>query len=210
MDAKDEAIKAAVGTGTLSFAADVQLYEGTATAVKAGSGVTGTVSLCLGNNSTLAAGSYYFADTVTSFDASSSTASYVLIGHTDGAKGGSTLIGGEISNAYWGGSYAADNIQGSISAADTVWFGTTDGSDTFTKGVDRCDTVYLYNTASIAGVKLDVFDGTEALVLGGSSLTITDTGNKALKGGLTFQLSDGTKYVYDETSTGTNHLVKKA
>ena len=96
-------------------------------------------------------------------------------------------------------------MQGSIAAVDTIWFGTTDGADTFSKGADQGDTIYLWDVSSIDNVKLTMGGATgaetETVVLGGSTLTITDTAHTALDGGLTFKLSMGAAYTYDRTNS---------
>lgn len=199
-DAKDDAIKAVVGgTTTLAFATDAQIYSGAENAtVSAGSAVTGSAAVFLDNGGWADAGSYYFASNINAFDASASTASWTLIGRQSSA---SVLKGGLTNNVIWGGGYGNQEMQGNVSAVDTIWFGTTDGQDTFTKGVDKNDTIYLWDVTDISNVTMKTATGTDTVVLGGSTLTITDASNSALNNGLTFQLQNGSKYTYDTTNS---------
>ena len=135
---------------------------------------------------------------INAFDASKSAASTVLIGR---AATKSTLRGGLTENAIWGGGYASQDMQGSVAAVDTIWFGTTDGADKFSKGVDKGDTIYLWDVTSIDAVKINTATaGQETVVLGSSTLNITDAGQKALDGGLTFKISTGASYTYDKAT----------
>ena len=138
---------------------------------------------------------------INAFDASKSAASTVLIGR---AATKSTLRGGLTENAIWGGGYASQDMQGSVAAVDTIWFGTTDGADTFSKGADQGDTIYLWDVKSIDAVKITTSTvddkDYDTVVLGGSTLTIRDDSNTALDGGLSFKLSMGDTYTYDKST----------
>ena len=103
-------------------------------------------------------------------------------------------------------------LHGSIVAKDTFYFGTGDGVDTISGGVDTKDTIALWNIADadIANVKVTMdTDGTANIHLADSStLKLTDTNAvSALKNGLTFTSATQTAYTYDSES---KTLVKKA
>ena len=199
----DTAVKVdATGSGTmLTFATDTQIYASNAadTQVTVGSSVSGTVTMFLDNGGWTDAGDYYFSSKITKISASASAANTVLIGR---AATASTLTGGLVNNQIWGGGYASQDMQGTGSSVDTIWFGTKDGADKFSQGADKNDTIYLYDVASTADVTMTTGTNKETMVIGstGSTLDIADTGNAALKGGLTFKLSTGSTYTYDATN----------
>lgn len=132
---------------------------------------------------------------VNKFSASDSYAQYVMIG-----SGVSTLEGGHTANIFWGGSSDTQTFVGNADATDYFWFGANDGNDT-AETVGSEDVVYLWSTNSIDDIKITT-DGATAKVVysNDNSLTLTD-GVAAIKGGLTFMLSDQkTTYTYDVNS----------
>lgn len=132
---------------------------------------------------------------VNKFSASDSYAQYVMIG-----SGVSTLEGGHTANIFWGGSSDSQTFVGNADATDYFWFGKNDGNDT-AETVGSEDVVYLWSTNSIDDIKITT-DGATAKVVysNDNSLTLTD-GVAAIKGGLTFMLSDQkTTYTYDVNS----------
>ena len=106
---------------------------------------------------------------------------------------------------YGGGSYN-DELVGSVAAVDTFFFGTGDGKDTVSGGLDSADKVALWNVADadIANVTvtLDEKAGTAKVVLSdASTLSITDgTAAELIKDGLTFVSATNTAYKYDSES----------
>ena len=207
-DANDKAYKALVSAGTATFSADVNIYAGM-TALNASKDFEGTVSVRVGKESRgLSSDTYFIDDSVTTFDASKSTATFWIAGNQNAAT---TITGGQNENYLYGGGAASDKLVGSIVAKDTFYFGTGDGTDTISGGVDKEDTIALWNVedADIANVKVSVDSGTVTVSLSDSSkLTITDTnGATALTDGLTFTSASQTAYTYDSES---KTLVKKA
>ena len=213
VDGNDKAYKALVNVTTATsneFSTDVNIYAGMTT-LTAGGSVEGTVSLRLGKESRgLSSDTYFIDDSVTTFDASKSSATFWVAGN---ANKDNTITGGMTENYLYGGGASADELKGSVLAKDTFYFGTGDGVDTVSAGVDTKDTIALWNIADadIANVKVsvDTEKNTVSVSLSDSStLNITDPNAiSALKNGLTFTSASQTAYTYDsETKT----LVKKA
>ena len=212
VDANDKAYKALVNqsaTNTGDFATDINIYAGMTT-LNAGGSVEGTVSLRLGKESRgLSSDTYYIDDTVTKFDGSKSTATFWIAGN---ANKGNEIIGGLTENYLSGGGASSDVLHGSIVAKDTFYFGTGDGVDEIASGLDKSDTIALWNIADadIANVKVTMdTDGTANIHLADSStLKLTDTNSvSALRNGLTFTSASQAAYTYDSES---KTLVKKA
>ena len=208
-DANDKAYKALVSAGTATFSADVNIYAGM-TALNASKDFEGTVSVRVGKESRgLSSDTYFIDDSVTTFDASKSTATFWIAGNQNAA----TIIrGGQNENYLYGGGAASDELVGSIVAKDTFYFGTGDGTDAISGGVDKEDTIALWNVedADIANVSVSInkANKVEISLSDSSKLTITDTnGATALTDGLTFTSASQTAYTYDSES---KTLVKKA
>ena len=106
-----------------------------------------------------------------------------------GTSGKDTLQGGTAADAFWGGAGGTDSmVLGVDNAADTVWFGKTDGDDTVTNA-DSSDKIKLWNVAlsDIAGVT------------GAANLVMTFKNNAVDRLTLgavapTFELQDGTTF----------------
>ena len=213
VDGNDKAYKALVNVTTATsneFSTDVNIYAGMTT-LTAGGSVEGTVSLRLGKESRgLSSDTYFIDDSVTTFDASKSSATFWVAGN---ANKDNTITGGMTENYLYGGGASADELKGSVLAKDTFYFGTGDGVDTVSAGVDTKDTIALWNIADadIANVKVsvDTEKNTVSVSLSDSStLNITDPNAiSALKNGLTFTSASQTAYTYDSES---KTLVKKA
>ena len=129
---------------------------------------------------------------------------------------GAVLIGGYGSqNDYWGGSKGCDVFGGRDGITDVVWFGAGDGEDVFSSA-GKEDKVYLYNTASIADLKVmgGTLNGSEVLgisVVDGDQLDIHSTSGKISgSDGITVGLKDGSSYYVNQASDGTYSFVKKA
>ena len=210
-DANDKAYKAMVTTGTsVEFSTDVNVYAGM-TGLTAGGSVEGTVAVRLGKESRgLSSDTYFIDDSVATFDASKSSATFWVAGNANKAN---TITGGMTENYLYGGGASADTLKGSVLAKDTFYFGTGDGVDTVSEGVDTKDTIALWNIsdADIANVKVsvDTEKNTVSVSLSDSStLKLTDANAvSALKNGLTFTSASQTAYTYDSES---KTLVKKA
>ena len=215
VDANDKAYKALVmntvaGGTTGEFSTDVNIYAGMTT-LNAGGSVEGTVSLRLGKESRgLSSDTYFIDDSVTKFDGSKSNATFWVAGN---ANKSNTIIGGMTENYLYGGGASADTLQGSVLAKDTFYFGTGDGVDEISSGVDTKDTIALWNIsdADIANVKVSIDTEKNTVSVSfkdSSTLNITDANAvSALKNGLTFTSASQTAYTYNsETKT----LVKKA
>ena len=215
VDGNDKAYKALVmqtqSAGTTGeFSTDVNIYAGM-TALNAGGSVEGTVSLRLGKESRgLSSDTYFIDDSVTKFDGSKSSATFWVAGN---ANKSNTIIGGMTENYLYGGGASADTLQGSVLAKDTFYFGTGDGVDEISSGVDTKDTIALWNIsdADIANVKVSIDTEKNTVSVSfkdSSTLNITDANAvSALKNGLTFTSASQTAYTYNsETKT----LVKKA
>ena len=215
VDANDKAYKASLhdNSAGLSFSTDVNIYGGGATLLSADASVDGTVSLRLGKESRgLSSDTYYIDDAVTKFDGSKSTATFWIAGN---ANKGNEIIGGMTENYLYGGGAESDTLVGSIAAKDTFYFGTGDGVDKVTNGIDKEDTIALWNVADadIANVKVTV-DTAGAVTVSlsdTSTLTLSNTAGgtaeAALNDGLTFTSASQTAYTYDSES---KTLVKKA
>ena len=214
VDGNDKAYKASLAKSgdELSFSTDVNIYGGGATILSADGSVDGTVSLRLGKESRgLSSDTYYIDDAVTKFDGNKSTATFWIAGN---ANKGNEIVGGMTENYLYGGGAESDTLVGSIVAKDTFYFGTGDGVDQVTNGIDKEDTIALWNVADadIANVKVTVDPaGTGKVTVSlsdTSKLTITDVnGETALTDGLTFTSASQTAYTYDSES---KTLVKKA
>ena len=212
VDGNDKAYKALVNVTTGAsneFSTDVNIYAGMTT-LTAGGSIEGTVAVRLGKESRgLSSDTYFIDDSVTKFDGSKSAATFWIAGN---ANKGNEIIGGLTENYLYGGGASSDVLHGSIVAKDTFYFGTGDGVDQVASGLDRNDTIALWNIADadIANVKVTMdTDGTANIHLADSStLKLTDANAvSALKNGLTFTSASQTAYTYDsETKT----LVKKA
>lgn len=202
LDKNNTATKAVVGAAGLVYNKDAKIYMSAA----GNSGLTFTapviedVVLYLGNGKDAAFNDTYFAG-IKDIDANNVLGNTTLIGEK---SVGNILKGGKVSSAMWGGGMSSDEMHGQNSAIDQFWFGTGDGIDSAKAGVDKADTVVLYNVASIKDVTMTVGTGVETISLkDGSILTITDTTNTALTGGLTFQVGTGStakSYTYDTTA----------
>ena len=211
VDGNDKAYKALVNVstgGSAEFSTDVNIYAGMDKLTVGGS-VEGTVSVRVGKESRgLSSDTYFIDDKVTTFDASKSTATFWVAGNANAAT---TIKGGQTENYLYGGGAASDELVGSVVAKDTFYFGTGDGTDKISGGVDKEDTIALWNVADadIANVKVSVDSGKVTVSLSDSSkLTISDTnGATALTDGLTFTSASQTAYTYDSKS---KTLVKKA
>ena len=215
VDANDKAYKASLhdNSAGLSFSTDVNIYGGGATLLSADGSIDGTVSLRLGKESRgLSSDTYYIDDAVTKFDGSKSTATFWIAGN---ANKGNEIIGGMTENYLYGGGAESDTLVGSIAAKDTFYFGTGDGVDKVTDGIDKEDTIALWNVADadIANVKVTV-DTAGAVTVSlsdTSTLTLSNTAGgtaeAALNDGLTFTSASQTAYTYDSES---KTLVKKA
>ena len=217
VDANDKAYKASLHDNSdgLRFSTDVNIYGGGATLLSADASVDGTVSLRLGKESRgLSSDTYYIDDAVTKFDGSKSTATFWIAGN---ANKGNEIVGGMTENYLYGGGASADTLTGSITAKDTFYFGTGDGVDKVTDGIDKEDTIALWNVADadIANVKVTVDPaGTGKVTVSlsdTSTLTLSNvsggTAEAALTDGLTFTSASQTAYTYDSKS---KTLVKKA
>jgi Ca2+-binding RTX toxin-like protein len=108
-----------------------------------------------------------------------------------GTTGKDTMQGGSAADAFWGGTGGVDSMDlGVDNAADTVWFGKTDGDDSV-KNADSSDRIKLWNVAlsDIAGFATAAGD-----------LVMTFKNNSVdrltLQGGLapTFELQDGSTF----------------
>ena len=212
VDGNDKAYKALVNVTTGAsneFSTDVNIYAGMTT-LNAGGSVEGTVSVRVGKESRgLSSDTYYIDDSVTTFNASTSTATFWIAGNQNAAT---TIKGGLTENYLYGGGAASDDLAGSVAAKDTFYFGTGDGTDTISGGVDKEDTIALWNVADadIANVSVSINNSNqvEIALSDTSKLTITDTnGATALTDGLTFTSASQTAYTYDSES---KTLVKKA
>ena len=212
VDGSDKAYKALVNKPTTTngtFATDVNIYAGMTTLNVDGS-VEGTVSVRVGKESRgLSSDTYFIDDSVKTFDASTSTATFWIAGN---ANIGTTIKGGLTENYLYGGGAASDDLAGSVAAKDTFYFGTGDGTDKISGGVDKEDTIALWNVADadIANVSVSInkSNQVEISLSDSSKLTITDTnGATALTDGLTFTSASQTAYTYDSES---KTLVKKA
>ena len=213
VDGNDKAYKALVNVstgGSAEFSTDVNIYAGMTT-LTAGGSVEGTVAVRLGKESRgLSSDTYFIDDSVASFNAGKSSATFWVAGNADKAN---TITGGLTENYLYGGGASADVLNGSALAKDTFYFGTGDGVDTISSGVDTKDTIALWNIADadIANVKVsvDTDKNTVSVSLTDSStLNITDANAiSALKNGLTFTSASQTAYTYDSES---KTLVKKA
>ena len=208
-DANDKAYKALVSTNTATFSADVNIYAGMTT-LEASKDFEGTVSVRVGKESRgLSSDTYFIDNSVTTFDASKSTATFWIAGNANAAT---TIQGGQTENYLYGGGAASDELVGSIVAKDTFYFGTGDGTDKISGGVDKEDTIALWNVADadIANVSVSInkSNQVEISLSDSSKLTITDAnGATALTDGLTFTSASQTAYTYDSES---KTLVKKA
>ena len=212
VDANDKAYKALVNksaTKNGTFTTDVNIYAGMET-LTAGGSVEGTVSVRVGKESRgLSSDTYFIDDSVKTFDASTSTATFWIAGN---ANIGTTIKGGLTENYLYGGGAASDDLAGSVAAKDTFYFGTGDGTDIISGGVDKEDTIALWNVADadIANVSVSInkSNQVEISLSDSSKLTITDAnGATALTDGLTFTSASQTAYTYDSKS---KTLVKKA
>ena len=214
VDGNDKAYKALVNVttpaSTNEFSTDVNIYAGMTTLTVGGS-VEGTVAVRLGKESRgLSSDTYFIDDSVTTFNASKSSATFWVAGN---ANKDNTITGGMTENYLYGGGASADVLNGSVLAKDTFYFGTGDGVDEVKSGVDTKDTIALWNIADadIANVKVtvDTEKNTVSVSLTDSStLNITDANAiSALKNGLTFTSASQTAYTYDSES---KTLVKKA
>ena len=213
VDGNDKAYKALVNVTTGAsneFSTDVNIYAGMTT-LNAGGSVEGTVAVRLGKESRgLSSDTYFIDDSVTKFDGSKSNATFWVAGN---ANKSNTIIGGMTENYLYGGGASADELKGSVLAKDTFYFGTGDGVDTISEGVDTKDTIALWNIsdADIANVKVSIDTEKNTVSVSfkdSSTLNITDANAvSALKNGLTFTSASQTAYTYNsETKT----LVKKA
>ncbi len=188
-----------------AYATDSAIYVGTAdnAAVSVGAGTADDEKVALGIDLRGDKGIFdaHFYD-VKTFNASKSYAQYVLIG-----SGESELRGGHTANIFWGGDSDTQTFVGSADATDYYWFGAGDGNDKATK-VGSEDVVYLWSTNNIDDIKITT-DGKDAQVVYANENTLDLTnGVAALKGGLTFMLTDmKTTYTYDMKSQS---FVKKA
>ena len=217
VDANDKAYKASLAKNdtALSFSTDVNIYGGGATLLSADGSVDGTVSLRLGKESRgLSSDTYYIDDAVTEFNGSKSTATFWIAGN---ANKSNKITGGMTENYLYGGGAESDTLVGSIVAKDTFYFGTGDGVDQVTNGIDKEDTIALWNVedSDIANVKVTVDPaGTGNVTVSlsdTSTLTLSNatggTAEAALTDGLTFTSASQTAYTYDSES---KTLVKKA
>ena len=191
-------VKAAAGTA-MTFASDTSLYYGTgSSSLTASADVTsGTYIFDFGGASEAS----YYTKGVKNFDASASTAAYVLRG---GNLNGASLTGGKTQNHFWGGGAYSQTMTGNNSATDYFWFGSTDGKDTAAM-VGSEDYIMLYDATSVDDLKLTVSgDMNATLTVGGTAnLTINAADRSAFSSnGLTFMLQTGETYSYD-TATGT-------
>lgn len=191
-------VKVAAGTN-MTFASDTSLYYGTGdSALTASADVTsGTYLFDFGGASEAS----YYTKGVASFDASASTAKYVLRG---GNLNKAVLTGGKTLNHFWGGGADTQTMTGNNSATDYFWFGSTDGKDK-AEMVGSEDYIMLYDATSVDDLKLTVSDDMNAkLTVGGTAeLTIKAADRSAFSNnGLTFMLQTGETYSYD-TATGT-------
>ena len=210
VDGSDKAYKALVNkTAKGTFATDVNIYAGMTELTVDGS-VEGTVSVRVGKESRgLSSDTYFIDNSVTTFDASQSTATFWVAGNANAAT---TIKGGLTENYLYGGGAASDELFGSVVAKDTFYFGTGDGTDKISGGVDKEDTIALWNVADadIANVSVSInkSNQVEISLSDSSKLTITDAnGATALTDGLTFTSASQTAYTYDSES---KTLVKKA
>ena len=210
VDGSDKAYKALVNkTAKGTFATDVNIYAGMTELTVDGS-VEGTVSVRVGKESRgLSSDTYFIDNSVTTFDASQSTATFWVAGNANAAT---TIKGGLTENYLYGGGAASDELFGSVAAKDTFYFGTGDGTDKISGGVDKEDTIALWNVADadIANVSVSInkSNQVEISLSDSSKLTITDAnGATALTDGLTFTSASQTAYTYDSKS---KTLVKKA
>ena len=212
IDGNDKTYKALVNKSTTAngtFATDVNIYAGMTELTVDGS-VEGTVSVRVGKESRgLSSDTYFIDNSVTTFDASKSTATFWVAGN---ANVGTTIRGGLTENYLYGGGAASDELAGSVAAKDTFYFGTGDGTDIISGGVDKEDTIALWNVADadIANVSVSInkSNQVEISLSDSSKLTITDAnGATALTDGLTFTSASQTAYTYDSES---KTLVKKA
>ena len=209
--------KAAVATVTnaansLTFAADTNLYLGNGVLGASGTkiSVSGTsgATVRLNNDD----GTNYYRG-MAGVDASGVTAGNVVLVGSGEAAVGSTLTGGYgTQNDYWGGSKAADEINGKAGITDVIWFDSGDGADkAYTFGTE--DKVYLYNTASIDSVKvtgdtadltITVSDGDTLMIEGGVTNEVYGSS------GITVGLNNGSNYYVNKATDGTYSLAKRS
>lgn len=201
LDKNNTAAKVVVGNNALTYAADAKVYMGAAATVTVGT--TNDVFLYLGNGKDATYGDVFFSG-VTQIDAATSTGKTVLCGAANTAD---TLTGGSNSSAMWGGGVANDDMVGHTSAVDQFWFGTGDGADVVSAGIDKGDTIVLHNITSIADVTMTVNAGAGTFAIAakdGSTLSVTDAAAiTAMDGGLTFQFGADTSaksYTYNKVS----------
>ena len=81
-----------------------------------------------------------YSTSVRTIDASAATRSLALIGN---GKTAVKIIGGSGANAMWGGSSAADTMEGGT-GKDTFWYAAGDGNDTVTSFDSSKDTLKFY------------------------------------------------------------------
>lgn len=201
LDKDNKAAKVALaGAANLTYVKGTDIYMGTGLVGGNQLNVTGSenVVLYLGNGVDATVNDIYFSG-VTAINAATATGETVLIGS---ATGNDVLTAGKTTSAMWGGGSAADTMVGGI-GTDQYWFGAGDGADKVTAGVDKKDTIVLYNAASIADVTMtvDAVAGNFVVTAAdGSKLTVTDAAATALDGGLTFQFGvneSAKSYTYD-------------
>lgn len=209
-DGAGNTYKALVGTDSVAFADDVNIYGGMST-LTAGADIDGEVVVRVGKNSNgVASENYFIDDSVKVFDASKSAASFVIAGSSDHAN---TIKGGMSNNMLYGGGSSNDELVGSTEAADIFFFGTGDGKDVVSGGLDSADSVSLWNVddADIANitVTLDEKAGTAKIALSDTSTLNFSDANAAqlIKDGLSFTSATNTAYKYDSE---TGKLVAKA
>ena len=192
---------------------DVGYYGGGAETLKISDYVSDDkfVKIWLGHQDADQDGTQRIVDNnVTTIDASGSHRNLILVGNS-GEKEKSTLKGGTWANNLWGGSAAADTMEGSKTALTVFWFGNGDGKDTITGGTTSTqyqDEVNLWNvtSADINNGLVTIKDNVLTLA-GGDTLTVSygSTGNSITKAeataalaGFQFNTSDGGRFEYKD------------
>lgn len=122
-------------TTTVSLPANTGYDTGHTTLI-AGAGFSGT--LWLDSQS-----GHIYESSVTTINASQTSCDLVLVGRS---YANSTIIGGQGTNAMWGGFGGNDSLTGGA-GTNTYWYGEGDGSDTVTNYASGRDKIYWYGGA---------------------------------------------------------------
>lgn len=181
------------GATAANFTTDSLIYVGTQTNASVAAGAklddeTAVYAADLHGDTGISNAKFYG---INQFDASGSSAQYILIG-----SGESTLTGGKTKNAYWGGDSDSQTFEGQKGAEDIFWFGAGDGHDT-ANVVGSEDVVYLWSKNNIDDFKVTVNgDDVDVIYANENDLTLKNA-VAAVKAGLTFRTQDQSEYTYD-------------